>query len=158
MELLHPIDAEIRAWLKTHVDNHSELSLAIGRSDTWLHKYVNGSGKATIDDLVRIGGLLMGLNLPRLTETEQKVLKVLQSLKPQDQQDVMAYAEHRAKLARQQLSKEPSALEGHILPATERKELDRRRVGAETDDPNSTSQATLRKRNGRAVKSGKRSL
>lgn len=109
----HPIDAEIRAWLKAHVDNQSALSRAIGHSTSWLHKYVNGDGHATIDDLVRLAGLLMGLNLPTLTETERRLLKACSGLDEGDRQDVIAYAEHRARLARRGPSKESSAPAAH---------------------------------------------
>lgn len=132
MELAHHIDAEIRAWLKGHVDNQSELSLAIGRSKTWLHKYVNGQGTATIDDLVRLGGLIMGLNLPRLTATEQRLLKVVQSLNQTDQDDVMVYAEHRATLARRERLKESSEPGAKTPPATGHTGLETRRGGAAT--------------------------
>lgn len=108
MDLEHPIDAEIRAWLARHVENQTELSEAIGRSGSWLHKYVNGAGHATIDDLVRLAGLLMGLNLPALTNLERKILKAIQELKEPDQLDVLEYAEHRVRLARRELSTESS--------------------------------------------------
>lgn len=120
MEPTNPIDAHIRAFLKTHVANHSELSVAVGHSTSWLHKYVNGQGHATVDDLVRIAGLVMGLNLPTLSETEQKLLKACQSLAAPDLQDVVAYAEHRGRLARRAPSKESSAPTTHILPGTKR--------------------------------------
>lgn len=120
MEPPNPIDAHIRAFLKTHVANHSELSVAVGHSTSWLHKYVNGQGHATLDDLVRIAGLLMGLNLPALSETEQKLLKACRSLEAPDLQDVLAYAEHRGRLARRAPSKESSAPVRHIPPVTGR--------------------------------------
>lgn len=118
MDLLHPIDAEIRAWLKGHVENKSELSVSVGRSTSWLHKYINGDGQATIDDLVRLAGVLMGLNLPVLTETEQKLLKAIQLLEEPDQLDVIAYAEHRGRLARRGPSKGSSAPAAQTHPAT----------------------------------------
>lgn len=108
----NPIDAEIRAWLGKHVENQSALSMAVGHSKSWLHKYVNGSGHATVDDLVRIAGLLMGLNLPALTETEQKALKAFRGLGEADQRDVIAYAEHRGKLSQRAPSPESSARVG----------------------------------------------
>lgn len=121
MDLAHPIDAEIRAWLSKHVENESELSLAVGRSKTWLHKYVNGSGHATIDDLVRLAGLLMGLNLPALTELQRTLLRACLDLDEATLADVTAYAKLRAKLAQRAPSKESSAPGAHSLPATARK-------------------------------------
>lgn len=108
MDLQHPIDAEIRTWLKRHVENKSELSVKVGHSTSWLHKYTNGDGHATIDDLVRLAGLVLGLNLPALTESEQKLLKACQALEEPDVLDVVAYAQHREKLARRGQSKESS--------------------------------------------------
>lgn len=106
--LEHPIDLELRKWLAGHVENQTEISTGIGRSASWLHKYVNGDGQATIDDLVRIAGLLFGLNLPVLSESERKLLKACQGLDDADQVDVLAYAEHRGRLARREQSKESS--------------------------------------------------
>jgi len=109
MDLEHPIDAELRRWLDAHVDNESEISLAIGRSKTWLHKYVNGAGHATIDDLVRLAGVLLGVNLPALTEAQRTLMKACAELTESDLLDVTEYAKHRAKLAQQSRSKESSA-------------------------------------------------
>lgn len=100
----HPIQQEIRAWLDAHVENVSALSLQSGHSSSWLHKWINGDGHATIDDLVRIAGLLFGLNLPALTETEQKLLKAVRVLEEADRQDVLAYVELRARRTRREQS------------------------------------------------------
>jgi len=104
----NPIDAEIRAWLKRNVQNKSDLAAKVGHSPSWLHKYVNGAGHATIDDLVRIAGLLMGVDLPMLSEIERRLLRAFQALEETDQFDVMAYAEHRGRIARRRPSKESS--------------------------------------------------
>lgn len=121
MELEHPIDAQLRAWLKDHVPNHSQLSVAVGHSKSWLHKYVNGDGHATIDDLVRLAGLLMGLNLPVLTETELQLLKEVRGLEEPNQQDVLAYAKLRRRLVQPGASKESSAPKARKPPATTNK-------------------------------------
>lgn len=109
MEPGHPIDAEIRAWLKRLVENKADFSVKVGHSSSWLHKYVNGDGHATIDDLVRLAALLIGLNLPLLSEADRKLLRLNQELGEADRQDVMAYAEHRVRLARRAPLKESSA-------------------------------------------------
>lgn len=116
----HPIDAEIRAWLKTHVENKSEMSVAVGHSTSWLHKLVNGDGHATIDDYVRIAGRLFGLNLPVLTDVEQKLLKACRALEESDVAEVVAYAQHREKLAQRGRSKESAAPPTQTLPATKK--------------------------------------
>lgn len=121
MDKTYPIDARIRAFLKTYVENHAELSVAVGHSTSWLHKYVNGQGHATIDDLVRIGGMLIGVNLPVLSETEQKLLKACRGLEEPDFQDVIAYADLRRRRAQRGGSKESSEKESRMPPATVRK-------------------------------------
>lgn len=130
MDVEHPIDAEIREWLKRHVDNEKELSVAAGHSTSWLHKYVNGSGHATIDDLVRIAGLLFGLNLPAIRETERRLLKAVRGLDEHNLQDVLSYAELRAKRrAPHPPSTESSAPAVHTPPATTRTGRGTRKVG-----------------------------
>lgn len=121
MDAVNPVDNEIRAWLKRHVTNESQLSVAVGHSPSWLHKYINGQGHATIDDLIKIAAVLFGVNLPALTETEQKLLKACRSLEESDQHDVLAYAEHRQRLARRAQSKESSEPAEDTPPATARK-------------------------------------
>lgn len=121
MEPTHPIDAELRSWLKTHVENKSEMSVAVGHSTSWLHKLVNGDGHATIDDYVRIAGRLFGVNLPVLTEQEQKLLKACRALEETDVAEVVAYAQHREKLARRGQSKESSAPAADMPRVTKRK-------------------------------------
>lgn len=103
MPLEHPIDSAIRDWLndKEHVANQSELSVAVGRSPSWLHKYANGDGHATIDDLIRIAALVMGLKLPTFTATEQRLLKAMRVIQDEAARlDVVEYAAYRARLAR----------------------------------------------------------
>lgn len=128
MTVEHPIDEAIRAWLERHVENQRALSVAAGHSTSWLHKYINGAGHATIDDLVRLAGLLFGLNLPAITETERKLLRAVQPLELSDQQDVLAYAELRAKRAPRGASTESSAPAAHTPQATSRKERGKRKV------------------------------
>lgn len=120
MEPLHPIDAELRAWLKAHVENKSEMSVAVGHGNSWLHKLVNGDGHATIDDYVRIAGRLFGLNLPVLSEQEQKLLKACRALEEPDVLEVVAYAQHREKLARRAPSKESSEPMAQSRPVTKK--------------------------------------
>jgi transcriptional regulator with XRE-family HTH domain len=116
----HPIDAEIRAWLKRHVDNQADLSVAVGHSKSWLGKYINGAGHATIDDLVKLAGRLLGVDLPALSDVERRLLRACQSLSATDVLDVTAYAEHRARLARRGGSKESSEPVARTLPTTTR--------------------------------------
>lgn len=131
MEPEHPIDAEIRAWLKKTVPNKTAISLALGHGNSWLHKYVNGDGHATIDDLVRIAGLLIGLNLPVLSDTERRLLKACQALDEQDRSDVVEYAEYRARLARRGPQKESTAPAAHTPQVKASKARGTRKVAGE---------------------------
>lgn len=126
IELEHPIDQEIRAWLKRHVDNRKELSVAAGHSTSWLQKYVNGEGHATIDDLVRIAGLLFGLNLPVISPIQRELLKACRGLGETDMLDLISMAEGRSKNAeklgaRRGPSKESNEPAAHTPPATTHK-------------------------------------
>jgi hypothetical protein len=126
MAVAHPIDGEIRAWLKRHVDNASELSVAVGHSTSWLHKYMHGSGHATIDDLARLAGLLMGVNLPILTDVQRELLKCCNGLEEPDLRDVIAFASHRSRLSQRAQSKESNGPVARTPQATGRKARGRR--------------------------------
>lgn len=144
----HPIDAEIRLWLKRHVDNKAELSVAVGHSGSWLHKFVNGAGHATIDDLVRLAGTLLGLNLPALSEIERKLLKACQSMDDEaDVRDVLAYAEHRARLARRDGLRRSAGPRPRTPPATTHTGRGKRRdaTAAETTGSVTTASGHPRK-------------
>jgi hypothetical protein len=131
-EQIHPIDQEIRVWLRTHVENHRQLSMASGHSSSWLHKYINGQGHATIDDLIRLAGLLMGLNLPAIGALEQKLLKACAGMDESSLLDVVAYAEHRARLARRGPSRESSEPTVQNQPAKVNRARGKRRDGGAT--------------------------
>lgn len=118
MELRHPIDEEIRARLRAADLNQVTFSAAIGRSQGWLSRYISGEGKATIDDVVRIAALLIGISGQALSDTERRLMKALRKLEEDDRLDVLSYAEHRAKLARTATSKGSSAPATHTRPAT----------------------------------------
>jgi transcriptional regulator with XRE-family HTH domain len=133
MELTHPIDTALRARVKAFAPNQAEFAAAIGRSAGWLNKYMHGAGNATVDDVVRMVALLIGVETQPLTETERKLLRALRRLEdPQLREDVLAYAELRAKRAAPQpTSRESSARESHTPLATSRKGRDKRRAGKE---------------------------
>lgn len=120
MELRHPIDEEIRARLRAADLNQVMFSAAIGRSQGWLSRYISGEGKATIDDVVRIAALLIGIGEQPLSDTERRLVKAVRKLEEEDRLDVLSYAEHRAKLARRAPLKESSAPARHTPPATGR--------------------------------------
>jgi hypothetical protein len=128
MKVAHPIDAEIRAWLESHVDNASALSIALGHGNSWLHKYINGQGHATIDDLVRLAGLLFGLNLPALTVAQRELLEAARELGDEDAlRELTAMVRHKIRVrARRDESRESIEPKAHTPPATTRKVRDKR--------------------------------
>ncbi len=124
MNLAHPLDAALRERLKTDTpDTQANFAKAIGRSPGWLNKYMHGAGNATIDDVIRIVALLIGVETRPLSAIERKLLRACQAFEDEaDLQDVIAYAEHRAALlARRGPSKGSSEPVAHTPPATDRK-------------------------------------
>jgi transcriptional regulator with XRE-family HTH domain len=79
----HPLDTAIRNYLRTLDLNQTELAERIGRSTGWLNKYVNGTGKATIDDLIRIASaVLLNIEPPALNAAQRKLLRDWEALPP----------------------------------------------------------------------------
>lgn len=126
MELRHPIDAEVRSRLRDAGINQIAVADAIGRSQGWLSRYIKGEGKATIDDVIRIAALLIGIGEQALSDSERELIRAFRKLEEDDRQDVVAYAKHRETLARHAPSKESSAPAARTTPATARKARGRR--------------------------------
>lgn len=118
MESEHPIDAAIRDQLRLRNPNISELARQIQRKQSWLNKYKQGKGHASIDDAVRLLAALTGGLAGSLSEMETRLLRACRKLEEDDCLDVLAYAEHRARLARSAQSKESSEPVGRKPPAT----------------------------------------
>lgn len=132
MELSHPLDAALRERLKTDTpDTQAKFAKAIGRSAGWLNKYMHGAGNATIDDVIRIVALLIGVETRPLSELERQLLKACQGFQDEaDLRDLIAYVEHRVKLAaRRGGSTESSAPAAHTPPATIRRAPGKRQAG-----------------------------
>lgn len=91
MALQHPIDTEIRDRLRKLAPNQIEFAKRLGRSQGWLNKYINGAGHATIDDVIRIGAILIGVEAPRLTDAEQRLLRAWRRLPIAHQQDALEF-------------------------------------------------------------------
>lgn len=89
MAVAHPIDAAVRAQLKALPDLHqADFAKAIGRNASWLNKYIHGAGTATIDDVVRIAALLIGVtDGPALSKPARKLLRALDQLPAEEQED-----------------------------------------------------------------------
>jgi len=81
--LLHPIDAAFRERLRALKPHRKELAKRIGRSQGWLNKYINGAGKATIDDVIRLAAIvLLGVDSPPMTAEQRRLLRDWDSLPP----------------------------------------------------------------------------
>jgi transcriptional regulator with XRE-family HTH domain len=91
MAAQHPIDREIRERLRQLKPQQIELAQRIGRSQGWVNKYLNGVGHATIDDIIRIIAIVIGVDSPRLTDAERRLLRVWRRLPPDRQQDVVDF-------------------------------------------------------------------
>jgi transcriptional regulator with XRE-family HTH domain len=123
MALTHPIDAEVRARLKAAVPHQAEFAAAIGRSSAWLNKYMHGAGTATIDDVVRMMALLIGVtNGPALSKPARKLLRALQQLPAEEQEDgaefFAAWVQTRQRRRQHEQSTEPTA---RTSPAVKRR-------------------------------------
>jgi transcriptional regulator with XRE-family HTH domain len=100
-----PIDAAVRDYIRQLIEsrdvNQKHLAKRIGRSQGWLNKYINGSGLAGFDDVVRLLADLLNPELPvPTTKKEHRLLRILRRLSADEQvrlEDlVVAFARRRA--------------------------------------------------------------
>jgi transcriptional regulator with XRE-family HTH domain len=98
----HPIDTEIRDRLRILAPRQIEIAQRLGRSQGWLNKYIHGAGHATIDDVIKIAAILTGVDAPRLTDAERRLLRLWRGLEADDQQDVVDFLEMRGRRRRGQ--------------------------------------------------------
>jgi len=117
MTLKHPLDAALREHLKAAKPKQKEFGRAIGRSGGWVNKYMHGAGNATIDDVVRIVALLIGIEVQPLTAIERRLLKAWRKVHPERQEDAVVVIENVAKSYRRQLSPESHAPAVRTPPA-----------------------------------------
>lgn len=112
MESRHPIDDELRKRLRDLRPNQIAFAKAIGWKQPALNKYINGTGHATIDDVIRMVALIIGIAQQPFTETERRVLKALRAV-PEDRREGVAFVMERAAKAhlhvRRQESNAPAA-------------------------------------------------
>ena len=91
MTLEHPIDEEIRARLRAIEGlNQTDFARRTGTNRSWLHKYINGKGHASIDDAIKIVATLLGATAQPLSERDQRLLKVWRGLSEDQQEDAIA--------------------------------------------------------------------
>jgi transcriptional regulator with XRE-family HTH domain len=92
----NPIDKEIRERLRKLVSVNTpatarllqiQLAKRIGRSPAWLNKYVNGVGHATVDDVIRLVAIVIGVDAIQLTPDEQRVLRAWRRVPLEKQPD-----------------------------------------------------------------------
>lgn len=120
MDLKHPIDAALRDYLKAAQPKQKDFGRAIGRSAGWVNKYMHGVGNATIDDVVRIAALLIGIEVQPLTAIERRLLKAWRRIHPDRQEDAVVVLENVAKGYQRPQSRESDGPEVHMPPATTR--------------------------------------
>lgn len=115
MELGHPLDAAVRARLKAARPNQMDFARTIGRSAGWLNKYMHGAGNATLDDVIRMLALLIGVEAQPLSGIERRLLKAWRAIPVDRQEDAVAVLETVAKgyrRAQPQESNEPAVHTG----------------------------------------------
>lgn len=116
VELDHPIDAGLRERLKTAKVNQADFARALGRSQGWLNKYMHGAGNATIDDVVRMLALLIGVEVQPLSALERRLLKAFRSIEEGVREDAAAVMENVARGFRRAPSQESDAPAAHTNP------------------------------------------
>jgi len=120
MAVQHPIDLEIRERLRKLAPRQIELAQRIGRSQGWVNKYLNGVGHATIDDIIRIAAIVIGVDPPRLTDAERRLLRAWRLLPADKQQDVVDWVDTMSR--RQRRATRSDARSGQTTRGAGRKE------------------------------------
>jgi len=89
---IHPIDAALRERLRALKPNQKDLAKRIGRSQGWLNKFMNGAGKATLDDMIRLTAIVvLGVDNPPLTAAQRKFLSAWDALPLKGRRAVWQY-------------------------------------------------------------------
>ena len=86
-----PLDRLIRERLGARNLPQKNLAKAIGRSQGWVNKFLNGAGHATIDDLVRL--LAYAIGMQGLSDMERQLLKAWKRLPQGSQADAVEFFE-----------------------------------------------------------------
>jgi hypothetical protein len=92
----NPLDAAFRAFLKSFEPNEPQIAKQVGRSQSWLHKYLRGKGKATIDDVVQLVAVIVhaGASAASVTASQRELLKMWHELTPENRNAVKKFVEH----------------------------------------------------------------
>lgn len=122
----HPIDSELRTQLRQLFKDQghgaqADVARRTGCNQSWLHKYANGAGHASVDDAIRIAAVLSGVTAAGLNPEEMQLLRAWRQL-PDDgtvREDALhvfenhvAYVKQKAK-ERQPHARESSVRAGH---------------------------------------------
>lgn len=121
MELGHPLDAAVRARIKAARPNQADFAQKIGRSAGWLNKYMHGAGNATLDDVVRMLALLIGVEVQPLSAMERRLLKAWRLIPMDRQDDAVAVLETVARGYRRAQPQESNAPAVRTSQATGRR-------------------------------------
>jgi len=78
------LDAALRTYLRHVNPNQKELAKYLGRSQGWLNKYINGAGRVSLNDAIRLAAIvLLGVApAPPLWAEERKLVRDFRSLSP----------------------------------------------------------------------------
>jgi transcriptional regulator with XRE-family HTH domain len=87
----HPIDAAIRERLRTLNLKQRDVAKAVGRTPAWVSKYLHGKGHATVDELIRIIAIALGVE--GMSDLERRLLKAWKRLPPASQTEAVEWFE-----------------------------------------------------------------
>jgi transcriptional regulator with XRE-family HTH domain len=121
MAVRHPIDEEIRERLRQLKPRQNDLAKQIGRSPAWVNKYLNGAGHATIDDLIRIIAIVIGVDPSRLTDAERQLLRAWRRIPAEKQQDVVDFVRALGRRRRPRRATQSDARSGQTTRAANSK-------------------------------------
>jgi hypothetical protein len=135
MELTTPLDTALREHLRAVKPHQVEFAQALGRSAGWLNKYMHGAGNATIDDVVRMVALLIGVERLPLTGLERDVVKALRAVPEERREDAAIVMKTAARGYRHGRHPKSTAPTNHIPPATKHTAREKRRADGATRIP-----------------------
>jgi len=133
MGLKHPIDQSVRERVRALVStDQKDFADRIGRSQGWLNKWMHGSGKATIDDLVRIAALFVGREPQPITSLERRLWRIWRRVPEDDQLSTVELFEAHVRHLRRARRTESGAKAAHTSHQIANKGPGRRRGDGKT--------------------------
>ncbi len=88
----HPLDAALRAFLRAYKPNQKQLAKRIGRSQGWMNKYLQGRGKATLDDVVRLLAIVaLGVEAAPLSAAKRRLLEGWDQCSPSERRQLKTF-------------------------------------------------------------------